>query len=149
MRKSLAKKEKIELIITGIGVVFLIFLVISNTQRTQSKRISTNDKDKAMVYSLFAPISFETAETKETEIMEGWGRDPFFLAAPGTEDIGLEGLILNGIVWDKDNPYAIVNSDIVKIGDKLGSMKVIEINENNIIVEEGNGKRHTIELNVN
>ncbi len=60
---------------------------------------------------------------------------------------GVEELILNGIVWDADNPYAIINNDVVKVGDKFGGITVVEITEKNVILEF-EGEKHTLELNV-
>ena len=84
---------------------------------------------------------------KEHEVKGDWGRDPFSLSASASLDAGLEDLILNGIMWDKDNPYAIINSDIVKVGDELRGMKVLEITEKLVILEE-DGKRYTLRLKV-
>ncbi len=147
MLDNLGKKEKFELIITGIGIMFLIFMVIGNVRKIQSKKKSMDKTSKAITTSLSAPISFEALEVEESEIREGWGRDPFFLARGSTGDIGLEGLILNGVVWDKDDPYAIINSDIVKVGDKLGSIKIIEITETSVILEQ-DGVHHILNLSI-
>ena len=59
----------------------------------------------------------------------------------------MEELELNGIVSDKQSPYAIINNDVVKLGDQENGMIVIEINEKNVVLDE-NGQKHTMELNV-
>lgn len=77
-----------------------------------------------------------------------WGRDPFFfdsVISGKTEN--LSEFILNGIMWDKDNPYAVINNEVVKLGDKIGDKTVVEINEKNVVLEQ-DGQRHTLELNV-
>jgi len=148
MLNNLGKKEKIEIAITGIGVIFLIFLVIGNAQKIQAKKRSMTRTDETITSFLSAPLSFDADEIEESEIKEGWGRDPFSLAATSIKDIGLESLILNGIMWDEDNPYAIINTDVVKVGDTLGSgITVVEITKNSVILEE-DGDRHTLQLNV-
>lgn len=145
MLKNSGKKEKIELTITGIGVVFLIFMVITNVQKVQAKRRSMAKAGETVISSLSAPISFETAEIKESAIKEDWGRDPFFLGTVSRDDIELDGMVLNGIVWDEANPYAIVNSEVVKVGDKLGNMKIVEITKDSVVLEQ-DGNRHTLTL---
>jgi uncharacterized protein YxeA len=60
----------------------------------------------------------------------------------------MEDLILNGIVSDRENPYAIINNDVVKVGDKVNDMTVIEINEKSVVLEQ-DGQKHTLELNLN
>ena len=94
-------------------------------------------------------ITSESIMARTSEIGSGndirWGRDPFLLDAPNIKEQGMGGLTLNGIVADKKNPYAIINNDIVKLGDKVSGMTIIEINENNVVLDE-NGQRHTLEL---
>lgn len=145
MLKNLGKKEKIELTITGIGVVFLIFLVFANVQKVQAKRRSMVKTGETVTSSLSAPISFETAEIEESAIKEGWGRDPFFLGNVSRDDIELDGMVLNGIVWDEDSQYAIVNGEVIKVGDKLGDKKIVEINKDSVVLEQ-DGNRHTLTL---
>jgi type II secretory pathway component PulC len=147
MLKNLNKKQKIELIITGIGIIFLIFLVMGNLNRVQKKKRSMIKRSNRVSSSMSAPISIEKRGMKESVVKGDWGRDPFSLSTSASLDAGLEGLILNGIMWDKDNPYAIINSDIVKAGDKLRGMNVLEITEKHVILEE-NGKRYTLRLKV-
>ncbi len=145
--KNLHKKERIELTITCIGVIFLIFLVIRGAQRIQVKKNSMNKTGKAVTSSMSEPVSFKRAEVERSKIEKGWGRDPFFLATANAGNTELGDLIVNGIVWDEKNPYAIINTDVVKVGDKLGNMTVIKITENSVILEE-NGERHILKLNV-
>lgn len=146
MLNNLGKKEKIEIAITGIGVIFLIFLVIGNVQKIQAKKRSMSRTGETITSFLSAPLSFDADEIEDSEIKEGWGRDPFSLAATSIGDIGLESLILNGIMWDEDNPYAIINTDVVKVGDTLGSgIIVVEITKNSVILEQ-DGDRHTLSL---
>ena len=134
MFKNLGKKERLELTITGIGIIFLIFLVISNVQKIRKKKSSIIKASSEVVSSLSAPISFDIAEIEESDIKEGWGRDPFFLGPP--MGATLEGLILNGIVWDENNAYAIINNDVVEIGNSIGRAIVIEINQDSVILEQ-------------
>ena len=145
MLKNLGKKEKIQLTITGIGIVFLIFLVMGNVGKGQTKKRSMEKTGETVASSLSVPISFEVSQIEESLIKQGWGRDPFFLGPESTEDIELDGLILNGIMWDENSPYAIINNDVVEIGAKLGTMIVIEITDSNVILEQ-KGKRYTLDL---
>ncbi len=145
MLKNLGKKERIELTITGIGVIFLIFLVLGNVQKIQAKKRSMAKSGAAITSSMSVPISFEAPEIEESTIKQGWGRDPFSSGANTPEDIEFEGLVVNGIMWDKDNPLAIINDDVVKVGDKLGDLKVVEITKTSVILEQ-NGERHTLGL---
>ncbi|PIP68653.1 MAG: hypothetical protein CO035_05090 [Candidatus Omnitrophica bacterium CG_4_9_14_0_2_um_filter_42_8] len=144
MLKDAEAKKRIELAVTGISVVILIFLVTSHMSKPGSgKGVSKNE-------------AYHTSESAMTIVSEPeswdklrWGRDPFLLDAStnSIQEQDVEDLALNGIMSDKQNPYAIINNDVVKLGDKVGGMTVIEINENNVVLDE-NGERHTLELNL-
>ncbi len=137
MLKNLNKKQKIQLAITGIGVMFLIFMFIGTIQKPRIRKDIAVKVDRDSAASSLTPISFGRSKMKESAIKEGWGRDPFF---PGTSsvaaDSGLEGFVLSGILWNQDNPYAIINNDIVAVGDIVDDAMVLEINEDNVIVEQ-------------
>ncbi len=141
--RGLDNKKKIELAITGISIIVLIFLAISQV---------SNSKKRSRPFPANKPFSTSPAIISVAgEVGSGdnvkWGRDPFFMDLNNLIEQNMGDLTLNGIVSDKDNPYAIVNNDIVKLGDKINGMVVIEINEKNVVLEE-NGQKHTLELNI-
>lgn len=64
-------------------------------------------------------------------------RDPF-TAAPITSEKVLSGeLDLTGILWDKDKPLAIINGNIIKKGEHLGSKTIVEIKRDRVILSDG------------
>ena len=66
-----------------------------------------------------------------------WDRSPFVLQKSKKYD---SGLILGGIFWDKDKPQAIINNQIVGLGDELEGYKVIEIKKDHVILSDGANK---------
>ncbi|RJP28802.1 MAG: hypothetical protein C4533_03150 [Candidatus Omnitrophota bacterium] len=46
-------------------------------------------------------------------------------------------LELNGIFYSEDESYALVNNQIVKAGDNIDGVDIVEINENNVKVRFG------------
>ncbi|MBU4589355.1 MAG: hypothetical protein KKG01_00300, partial [Candidatus Omnitrophica bacterium] len=62
MLKNLNKKQKIEVTITLIGIVFLVFLIIGNVQKLRNKRISIVRAGETVASSMSAPISLEVRE---------------------------------------------------------------------------------------
>ncbi|MDO8603292.1 MAG: hypothetical protein Q7O04_05540 [Candidatus Omnitrophota bacterium] len=143
MLKDAESKKRIELTITGIGVIILIFLITSHMSKPGAgKGVSKNETYHASESAMMA-----VSEPRSWDELR-WSRDPFLLdASTNTQEQSAEDLVLNGIMPDKQNPYAIINNEVVKLGDKVGGMTVIEINENNVVLDE-NGKRHTLELNL-
>lgn len=64
-----------------------------------------------------------------------WGRDPF---SPQAQPIRVSaGPILNGIMWDKEKPLAIINDIIVKVGDRIGLNLVVDIKQDKVILNDG------------
>jgi hypothetical protein len=141
MLKELDSKKKIELGITGIGVVILAYLIVSHVSVKALKPVSDVKPHSAPIIAKMAA----TAAGSWDDVT--WGRDPFLLDESNVKEQGMEGLSLNGIVSDKDNPYAIINNEVIKPGDKVNGMTVIEINEKSVILEQ-NSQKHTLELNV-
>lgn len=143
MLKDADPKKRIELTVIGIGVVILIFLVTNHMSKSGgSKGVSKNE-----AYHTSESAMMAVSESESWDKLR-WGRDPFLLDTSNMqEEQGMEDLVLNGIMPDKQNPYAIINNKVVKLGDKVGGMTVIEINESNVVLDE-NGQRHTLELNL-
>ena len=140
MLKGLDSKKKIELSITGIGVIMLIYLAASHISVKAFKPVSNvKSYPVAGTAKMAAPAAGNWDDMK-------WGRDPFLLDASNVKEQGMEELSLNGIVSDKDNSYAIINNEVVKPGDTVNGMTVIEISEKSVILEQ-NGQKHTLELN--
>jgi len=146
MLKNLDKKQKIELTITGIGVIFLIFMLIGSLGKAHKrKRVAAKVRTESAAL-LSSPVSFGRDKAKESAIKQGWGRDPFFPGSTSVaSDSGLAGFVLNGIVYGDDNPYALVNSDIVTIGDIVDDAVILEINEDNVVIEQDD-KKYTLKV---
>jgi hypothetical protein len=59
---------------------------------------------------------------------------------------GLAGLSLEGIIYDKNGvSYAIVNGEILKIGDNVGDYQILKI-ENNKVIFIKDGEPTEVEL---
>ena len=76
-------------------------------------------------------------------------KDPF--APPEINDQGqggaevLSGIKVEGIIWEKDNPLAVVNSKVVMVGETVAGVLVAEIKEDEVIFEI-NGRRFPVKL---
>lgn len=66
---------------------------------------------------------------------DDWGRNPFMPKGVSARFQG--GLALNGIVWDNISPKAIINGEIVGIGDTIGGYKIVDITPNKTVVNNG------------
>jgi len=82
-------------------------------------------------------------------------RDPFIplisesggYASDAYEASAAEDIRLEGIVWDEvKGSIAIINGEIVKEGDVMGSIKILKINKDSVIFDVG-GENVKIDLN--
>ena len=82
-------------------------------------------------------------------------RDPFTplisetggYASDASEASAIEDIRLEGIVWDEvSGSIAIINGEIAKEGDFLGSVKILKINKDSVIFDV-NGESLEIGLN--
>jgi len=84
-------------------------------------------------------------------------RDPFIPLVSGSggggyasdayEASAAEDIRLEGIVWDDvKGSIAIINGEIEKEGDPVGSIKILKINKDSVIFDVG-GKSVKIDLN--
>jgi len=58
---------------------------------------------------------------------------------------GLAELTLEGILWDADQPYAIINGEVFSVGQSVGAYAVTNI-QNDIVTLSGKGKTHNLKL---
>jgi hypothetical protein len=138
MPEGLDTKKKTELAITGIGIIVLIFLLMSYLPKSKDNKPASASRVTEVSFTSLEPGASDT---------KTWGRDPFILDAANAKEQVMGDMTLNGIAADKENPYAIINNNIVKLGDRVNGMTVIEINEKNVVLDE-KGQRHTLELNL-
>ncbi|MEO0130168.1 MAG: hypothetical protein ABIK76_00525 [candidate division WOR-3 bacterium] len=77
------------------------------------------------------------------EDTEKWGEDPFVRDFSYLAE--MKSLIVSAITLSENEAYAIINNQIVHVGDLVDGKKVVAIERDRVIVEKG-GKRFTIFL---
>lgn len=126
-------KKLLLLIALSIIAVFSLFYGVFNPSRTK-RNLLTKDTglEKAIVTE--KGIIFLTRRAKRSDYSY-WGRNPFSIS--GSRIMRLGALTINGILWDKKNPLAIINEEIVKVGDKIDGNKVVSIEQDRVILNDG------------
>lgn len=132
------KRDIIKLSITIILIFILLFLVLNLTKRkkkvtfpeTEITKQLVSREDKLSCKSLFERLE---EETKKLELK----RDPFTSLPIIPKERYSSGICLNGILWDRSNPMAIINDSIVKIGDKVDDTFVVDIKQDRVILNDG------------
>jgi len=93
----------------------------------------------------------EKEKTKKAPVfISKYGReDPFDPSFDRVSKVGIKteqgGFVLEGIVWDTDNPTAIINGKILHIGEEIGDYEVMEIKQEKVTLSDD---IQTIELKV-
>lgn len=156
--KKLDKKSKIEIAVTFSMVVALI-IILTNSMNTvlQTKKgfepssitpvaLREIAKRDISISTRSAEIekAYKEAEAQRAERDVPWGRDPFAARVSLKESSEtIPGLRLEGIMWDKDEPCAIINGEVVRKGDKIGPNTIVGIEKSAVIVSDG-AKEHRL-----
>ena len=108
-----------------------------------------------IIVAVFISVSLAYAQQQADEfVYDSKGkRDPFFsLVSPEGYLINLEPfsevseINVEGIIYDpKGNSCAIINSEVVKPGDRIGKFEVMDIEQNKVILLK-DSERIKIEL---
>ena len=148
----MSKKDKIQLLITGILVIVLLYLVLfwgrnkiaaTEKKRSLQKSLSVESSldDKAKHLSALPLYERLEAETRDLKLK----RDPFSQGEKLEEEFSVDSLHLAGIAWDEEEPKAIINNEIIDVGQVIGKFKVLRIHPDKVIVNDGESD---FELNV-
>ncbi|MFC1703884.1 hypothetical protein ACFL1E_03755 [Candidatus Omnitrophota bacterium] len=144
------KKSIIEFVITGILVLVLIGLVVNQMKKSKSApRARKHSVDEIMAKEmLFAKgNSAATIDTTSGGLFERLEReaegfplmrDPFVFGPPRPDSpLAVQSLHLQGVIWDEKTPQAVINDNIVGIGDSLGAHTVKQIKPDSVVVSDG------------
>ena len=80
-----------------------------------------------------APMPGRQAQ-REHAVTLTWRRDPF---TRGGSAAGVRGLTLSGILWDPKKPIAILNDQMVSVGDDVEDYQVLEIRSDRVLLSDG------------
>ena len=87
------------------------------------------------VVSLDLPEALPARQAQRDQASRlAWGRDPFTGGAAGAE---VSGFDLSGILWDATQPIAVINGQMLRVGDELESYKVTQIAQDSVLLSDG------------
>ncbi len=135
---ALNKKDKIQIGVTAVLVVVLVFFVV----RGFGKRPAKSSSSALPKFSQVQPISPQGAQApttiaklkEETRALE-LKRDPFFKQVVASSVRG--GPSLSGIAWDQEEPTAIINERIARRGDTVDGYVVVDIQRDRVVLSDG------------
>ncbi len=133
--EGLMDKKRGELIM----VAALIFIFLALSISTCSKYMKPDSKAAPILQGSIADDAKPTvakASKARAEEKLTWGRDPFKRVKAKSKAYTRD-LILNGVIWDEDDPYAIINGKVVVSGDYIESNLVVYIGKRGVILDSG------------
>jgi len=130
-------KQNKKLIIFIILCIFAVFTLIRGVLVPTRPKLRASSEPEPVslnktVNFIEEGLSLRRNTAKSNYV--NWGRNPFTMGAVikvGAEDT------LEGIIWDEKSPLALINGRTIRIGDKLGSDKVIDIQKNKVVLSDG------------
>lgn len=133
--ENMQNKKLIILAILGILAIFsLIYGIVASPKTRRSPQVRELDiQPEREVYLTEKPIL--TQRVAKRTNYASWSRNPFTLQK--TSSKAFKGLILDGIIWDKEKPMALINGEIVKIGDSVSANLVVDIKQDRVILNDG------------
>ena len=129
------KKEKIQIAVTIVLVLVLLILAADIFKKRK------NNAQKQLAVSAPAPItpvkpSFYLELEKEAEGLSV-DRDPFSRPVVTASENESPALVLGGIVWDAQNPAAVINDQVLKVGSAINGNTVMDIQKDRVILSDG------------
>ena len=155
----MTEKDKKNLIITGVLVVVLIFMIVNAAGRVKRSKmrmsrtkstVSTKKSQKEITAELpegaivevskaQPPANIYSRLERESEKLS-LKRDPFSMRTISVEEQSVsQGARLSGILWDLKSPQAVINDEIVKVGDKVGDYTINAIERDKVILSNKEG----------
>lgn len=138
------EKQKKEILITGILIaIFLVFLISTLTKRKSVKPAPAEmpKVENNRTLPVFQKPDISVPAQKELQ----WGRDPFALPGQGVTIQTGGQFVLSAVVWDENRPLAVVDGEVVKIGQQINGYTVSKINKENVVLTK-DGKEQTVHL---
>ena len=130
-------KQKLQIIVLG-GLFIVAFFIWLWPQKKPAIVPAESDTLLAQTLSRISFVQTMPEDNVQSQHQD-WGRNPFLLGAQPVE------MVLQGIIWDPVTPQALINDQIVGVGDWVQKMQVIDIQNQKVILSDGT---KTIELGV-
>jgi len=138
------KKETIELGITVFLIIVMVLLFGNAAKKPRPRHVAKVVSNAENLQTLLPDqLDQETSSKdlynfleKQIPLIE-LKRDPFNLASIIIEKDKQSGLVLSGILWDKNRPMAIIEGEVIEKGERIGNKTVIEIKQDRVIFSDG------------
>ena len=141
------KKKREQIILVALMPIFFIgLLYMRSQQKSKATDIVQNEltiaQEDPLIDKLPMPTTIKEISYKKTD------KDPLenifvqflerlreVVPEKEIEKLPIPDLNIEGLIWNSDMPQAIINGSVVKIGDYIEGVKVVEIDKKGITIE--------------
>ncbi len=130
------KNRRNQIVLGAVGLIAVWALVRGSTVpvgRGNGSGETASGPSQVSQVSIPSPGPFSRESQVRTHV-SGWGRSPFELVGGGA--MGAKGLALNGIVWDENFPLAMINDQVLGVGEKIDNRQIKKITRTEVTLEE-------------
>jgi len=145
---NLTKSQKRLLIVLAIVLAYAGFDIISNWD--SYKGFYSSEPGKIIKKSQQPTLGEKTRAKKTGYYDKNWKNDPFFVSVRQKKQKKVyrrkkKELTVQAISYEEKNPVAMINYQIVSIGETVDGYKVVKIEPNRVILKKG-GKRKILQF---
>ncbi len=142
------KRKLIVYIVFVLAAIYGFYNLKDNFDKKSTELAPAIQKETIPQTTAIPPNSINIEQYSKLD----WGRDPFFKAKGSdpiisNSDNNQTGWILNGILYDKKSPTAVINKKIVKLGDKINGAKIIKITKTKVVLKDDNSDIFSLHIN--
>ncbi len=127
-------KKVIALIVLTVLAVASLIYGVTASPKGRAKSAAAKGQVVATPSQSGASAALPTARRAKRSQYKTWKRSPF---VSGQASSSPSELTLTGIIWNKSKPKAMIGDAIVSKGDTIGENKVIDIQPNKVILNDG------------
>lgn len=121
------------IVLAALAVISLIYGVTASPKSRVKESAASGQFAIAPLQSTANNVAAAGRRAKRSQF-KAWKRNPF---AAGLAGSTATELTLNGIIWSKTKPKAMIGDAIVVKGDTVGGNRVVDIQSNKVILNDG------------
>mgnify|MGYP001595937369 CR=1 FL=1 len=126
-------KKVVALIVLIVLAIISLIYGVTASPKGRAKNTTVIDS-RAALASRGAEKVVSTKRRAKRSQFKTWKRNPF---VTGQTALTKTKLTLNGIIWNKTKPKAVIGDAIVVKGDIIGADKVVDIQPDRVILNDG------------
>ena len=157
------KREKTIAVVTGLVFLMWIRNFMGGSPEKPAKPVRStrpasrgrarpsskepDEKPQAITFDWRSVIEYGDLKGEDNE--SGPIRDPFekldYASVFNTAALEFSELTLTGIIWERADPVALINTQVLRTGEMISGFKVEEIRQNEVVLVKGT-ERYVLRL---